>query len=113
MTTVFSKILRGEIPTKPVYEDDLVYAFDDISPVAPVHVLVIPRQEVVNLNTVDTSHEAMLGRLLHAARKVAEKKGVADSGYRCVINNGGDAGQSVFHLHLHVIGGRGLAWPPG
>jgi histidine triad (HIT) family protein len=113
MTTVFSKILRGEIPTKPVYEDDLVYAFDDISPVAPVHVLVIPRQEIVNLNNVDTSHEAMLGRLLHAARKVAEAKGVADSGYRCVINNGGDAGQSVFHLHLHVIGGRGLAWPPG
>jgi histidine triad (HIT) family protein len=113
MTTVFSKILRGEIPTKPVYEDDLVYAFDDISPVAPVHVLVIPRQEVVNLNSVDASHEAMLGRLLHAARKVAEAKGVADSGYRCVINNGGDAGQSVFHLHLHVIGGRGLAWPPG
>ena len=113
MTTVFSKIISGEIPNTPVYEDDLVYAFDDISPVAPVHVLVIPKQPIVNLNDVDVSHEAMLGRLLHAARKVAEAKGIAHNGYRCVINNGGDAGQSVFHLHLHVIGGRSMSWPPG
>ena len=112
--TIFSKILKGEIPSVPVYEDDLVYAFDDISPVAPVHVLVIPRQEdVPNLNVVDVSHEAMLGRLLVAARKVAEKKGIAESGYRCVINTNEDGGQSVYHLHLHVIGGRALAWPPG
>jgi len=113
MTTVFSKIISGEIPNTPVYEDDLVYAFDDISPVAPVHVLVIPKQPIVNLNDVDVSHEAMLGRLLHAARKVVEDKGIAHNGYRCVINNGGDAGQSVFHLHLHVIGGRSMSWPPG
>lgn len=113
MTTMFSKIISGEIPNTPVYEDDLVYAFDDISPVAPVHVLVVPKQPIVNLNDVDTSHEAMLGRLLSAARKVAEAKGIADNGYRCVINNGGDAGQSVFHLHLHVIGGRSMSWPPG
>ena len=111
--TVFARILKGEIPSTPVYEDDLVYAFDDISPVAPVHVLVIPRQEVVNLNHVDTSHEAMLGRLLLAARKVAEAKGVANTGYRCVINKGSDACQSVFHLHLHVIAGRSMSWPPG
>lgn len=111
--TVFAKILRGEIPTVPVYEDDLVYAFDDANPVAPVHVLVIPRQEIVGLNNAEPSHEAMLGRLLLAARKVAEAKGIASDGYRCVINTGADGGQSVFHLHLHVIGGRQMAWPPG
>jgi histidine triad (HIT) family protein len=111
--TIFARILKGEIPSTPVYEDDVVYAFDDISPVAPVHVLVIPRQAVTNLNDVDVTHEAMLGRLLHAARKVAEQKGIAATGYRCVINNGADACQSVFHLHLHVIGGRSMQWPPG
>ncbi len=111
--TVFAKILSGEIPTVPVYQDDLVYAFDDVNPVAPVHVLVIPRQEIVGLNNAEPSHEAMLGRLLLAARKVAEAKGIASDGYRCVINTGADGGQSVFHLHLHVIGGRQMEWPPG
>ena len=111
--TIFQKILDGQIPTTPVYEDELVFAFDDISPVAPVHVLVIPKKAVAGLGDVDASHEAMLGRLLHAARKVAELKGIADGGFRCVINTGGDGGQSVFHLHLHVIGGRPLSWPPG
>jgi len=111
--TVFAKILRGEIPSVPVYEDDLVYAFDDISPVAPVHVLVIPRKEVVGLNDVTAADEVWLGRLLHAAKKVAAKKGLTEGGYRCVINTGADGGQSVFHLHLHVIGGRPMSWPPG
>jgi histidine triad (HIT) family protein len=111
--TIFQKILDGEIPTTPVYEDDLVFAFDDISPTAPVHVLVIPKVAVKGIGDVDVSHEAMLGRLLHAAKKVAEKKGIAESGFRCVINTGADGGQSVFHLHLHVIGGRAMAWPPG
>jgi histidine triad (HIT) family protein len=111
--TVFARILRGDIPTVPVYQDDLVYAFDDVNPVAPVHVLIIPRQEIVGLNQVEPSHEAMLGRLLLAARAVAEKKGIAEGGYRCVINTGADGGQSVFHLHLHVIGGRSMSWPPG
>jgi len=113
MTTIFGKILKGEIPCTKVYEDDLVFAFDDIMPGAPVHVLIIPKVELANLNDVDENHEKWLGRLLLAARKVAEIKGIAKSGYRCVMNNGEDAGQSVFHMHLHVLGGRGLSWPPG
>ena len=105
---------RGPSPwPSPRREAARRYAFVDVNPVAPVHVLVIPRQEIVRLNNAEPSHEAMLGRLLLAARKVAEAKGIASDGYRCVINTGGDGGQSVFHLHLHVIGGRQMAWPPG
>lgn len=113
MTTIFGKIIKGEIPCKKVYEDDLVLAFDDITPQAPVHVLIIPKIEIVNLNDVEPSHEQVLGRLLLAARKVAELKGLRESGYRCVMNNGEHAGQSVFHMHLHVLGGRDFSWPPG
>lgn len=113
MTTIFARILSGEIPCAKVYEDDLVLAFDDITPQAPVHVLVIPKVVLVNLNDVEDRHEAVLGRLLHVARKVAELKGIAESGYRVVMNNGEQAGQSVFHMHLHVLGGRDLSWPPG
>jgi len=113
MTTIFARILSGEIPCSKVYEDDLVLAFDDITPQAPVHVLVIPKVALVNLNDVEARHEAVLGRLLHVARKVAELKGIAESGYRVVMNNGEQAGQSVFHMHLHVLGGRDLSWPPG
>jgi histidine triad (HIT) family protein len=112
--TIFGKIIRGEIPCKKVYEDDLVLAFDDISPGAPCHVLIIPKQAgIQNLNDVDTSHEQLLGHMLVTARKVAELKGVAQSGYRTVLNTGNDAGQSVYHIHMHVLGGRDLAWPPG
>lgn len=113
MTTIFAKILKGEIPCQKVYEDDLVLAFDDITPQAPVHVVIIPKIEIVNLNDVDESHEKVLGRILSAARKVAEIKGIAASGYRVVMNNGEHGGQSVFHMHLHVLGGRPLSWPPG
>lgn len=113
MTTIFGKIIRGEIPCTKVYEDDLVLAFDDITPQAPVHVLIIPKIEIVNLNDVESAHEKYLGRLLLAARTVAEKKGIAQTGYRVVMNNGEQAGQSVFHMHLHVLGGRDLSWPPG
>ncbi len=113
MTTIFGKILTGEIPCNKVYEDDLVLAFDDITPQAPVHVVIIPKTEIVNLNHVDESHEKVLGRILSVARKVAELKGIAGSGYRVVMNNGDDGGQSVLHMHLHVLGGRPLSWPPG
>ena len=113
MTTIFGKILKGEIPCTKVYEDDLVLAFDDVTPQAPVHVLIIPKIELVNLNDVDQSHEQVLGRLLSAARIVAEKKGIAEGGYRVVMNNGENGGQSVHHMHLHVLGGRHLSWPPG
>ena len=113
MTTIFSKILKGEIPCSKVYEDDIVLAFDDVAPQAPVHVLIIPKTPIVNLNDVDGSHEALLGHILRVARIVAEKKGVAASGYRVVMNNGEHGAQSVMHMHLHVLGGRQLSWPPG
>ena len=113
MTTIFTKILSGEISCNKVYEDDLVLAFHDVNPQAPVHVLIIPKIPLVNLNDVDQSHEAVLGRLLATARIVAEKTGVAADGYRVVMNNGENGGQSVYHMHLHVLGGRRLSWPPG
>jgi histidine triad (HIT) family protein len=111
--TIFQKIIDRQIPASIVYEDEHVLAFDDINPVAPVHVLVIPKKAIVSLAEAEPEHEAMLGRMLLAARKVAEKKGVIESGFRTVINNGPDAKQSVFHVHLHVIAGRSMAWPPG
>ena len=113
MTTIFGKIVRGEIPCDKVYEDERCLAFNDVNPTAPVHVLVISKTELRNLNAVDDSHAELLGHLLVVARKVAELKGISQSGYRVVANTEAGAGQSVFHLHLHVIGGRALDWPPG
>jgi histidine triad (HIT) family protein len=113
MTTIFGRILKGEIPCSKVYEDDLVLAFDDVSPQAPVHVLIIPKTPLVNLNDVEESHEHLLGHLLTTARLVAQKKGIAEGGYRVVMNTGENGGQSVYYMHLHVLGGRPLAWPPG
>lgn len=109
--TIFGQIIRGEIPCDTVYEDEDVLAFRDINPVAPVHVLVIPKERLVNLYSADDKSEALLGKLLVAARKVAESEGL--EGFRVVINNGAEAGQTVFHIHAHVIGGRPLKWPPG
>ena len=109
--TIFSKILRKEIPAKIVYEDDRAMAFHDVNPQAPTHVLVIPRQPIAQLSEAQEADEGLLGHLLGVAKKVAEQEGLTD--YRVVINNGEGAGQTVFHLHLHVLGGRGLAWPPG
>lgn len=113
MTTVFGKILRGEIPCKKVYEDELVLAFDDVAPMAPVHVLIIPKQTIAGLDDTTAAHQALLGHMLATAKKVAELKGIAKGGYRVVMNSGADGGQSVFHMHLHVLGGRQLGWPPG
>jgi histidine triad (HIT) family protein len=96
-----------------VYSDDEFYAFRDINPGAPTHVLVIPREHIEMLADATDGHEALLGRLLLTANKVARQEGLAESGYRCVINNGAQAGQSVYHIHLHVLGGRPLSWPPG
>ncbi len=110
---LFCKIANKEIPSKMVLEDEDVYAFHDINPGAPVHVLVVPKRHVQGMGQVNASDEAMLGKLLLAAKRVAEQLGIAESGFRTVINNGPNAGQSVFHLHVHVIGGRALAWPPG
>ena len=110
---LFCKIGSGQIPAKVVLQDDEVLAFDDINPQAPVHVLVIPKRHVVALNEAGAGDQALLGHLLEAAALVARKKGLADAGYRVVVNQGRDGGQTVFHLHLHVLGGRHMAWPPG
>ena len=109
--TIFSKIIAGEIPADVVYETDNVLAFRDVNPAAPVHVLVIPKIPIVNLYDAEPDHAQLLGELLLAARKVAELEGLDD--FRLVANNGAGAGQSVFHMHFHVIGGRSLSWPPG
>jgi histidine triad (HIT) family protein len=110
---LFCKIVRGEIPAKLVLENGHVLAFHDINPAAPTHVIVIPKEHLTSLQDATPEHAEMLSALLLAAREVAEKLGLGESGYRLVINNGKDAGQSVFHLHLHVLGGRAMAWPPG
>jgi len=110
--TIFDRIIKKEVPADVVYEDDRALAFRDISPQAPVHVLVIPKEPIARLHEAREEHESLLGHLLLVAARVAEKEGVSDA-YRVVINNGAGAGQSVWHLHLHVLGGRGFSWPPG
>ena len=111
--TVFDKILRGEIPADIVYEDDDCVAFRDISPQAPVHVLVIPRRRLSGVQAAEPGDAAVLGALLVAARRVAAQEGIEAAGFRCVINAGADGGQEVPYLHVHVLGGRPLGWPPG
>jgi histidine triad (HIT) family protein len=110
---IFCKIVAGEIPAKVVYEDDRAIAFRDINPQAPTHALVIPRAHIPSLAEADEGEEALLGHLLRVAARVAAADGHADAGYRTVINNGAGAGQTVFHIHVHVLGGRRLTWPPG
>ena len=109
--TIFGRILRGEIPCDPVHADDLCLAFRDVAPQAPVHILVIPRRRLVNLLEAGPQDAALLGHLMLVAAQVARQQGL--TGFRTVINSGAEAGQTVFHLHVHVIGGRDLAWPPG
>ncbi len=111
--TVFGKIARGEIPTDFLYEDDLVVAFRDIQPEAPTHILVIPRKGIVNLAEADDADAAVLGHMLRVCAKIAVKEGIAENGYRVVTNVGKEGGQSVFHLHMHILGGRQMTWPPG
>ncbi|KAK9937177.1 hypothetical protein M0R45_013986 [Rubus argutus] len=112
--TIFDKIIAKEIPSSIVYEDDMVLAFRDINPQAPIHVVLIPknRDGLTQLGKAESRHMEILGQLLYAAKKVAEKEGILD-GFRVVINNGPDGCQSVYHLHLHVLGGRQMKWPPG
>ncbi len=111
--TIFGKIIRREIPADIVYEDDLCLAFRDVNPQAPVHVLVIPKQAIAKLADAESKDHALMGHLLLTVKRVAEKEGLADNGYRIVINNGPAAGQTVDHLHLHILGGRQMKWPPG
>jgi len=112
VTTLFGKILRREIPADIVYEDDLCLAFRDINPQAPTHVLVIPKKEIAKLSDAGAGDQAVLGHLMLAAGKIARQLGVGDA-FRLIVNNGAEAGQSVFHLHLHILAGRKLNWPPG
>jgi histidine triad (HIT) family protein len=110
--TLFSKIIRREIPADIVYEDDLAIAFRDIQPQAPVHILVIPKKPIIRLADADPEDQALLGHLLLTVQRVAAQEGLT-KGYRTVINTGEDGGQTVYHLHIHLLGGRALAWPPG
>lgn len=107
MTTIFGKILREELPCKKVYEDEHVLAFEDVNPVAPVHVLIIPKKEISNIQSVQEEDLPLIGKMVAAAQKIARDLGV-EEGYRLVVNNGAPAGQTVFHLHFHLIAGRQL-----
>ena len=111
--TLFEKIIAREIPAKIVFEDDDVIAFQDVNPQAPVHVLIVPKRVIPRLAEANESDQVLLGKLILTATKVARDLGVRESGYRVVINSGPDAGESVPHLHVHLLGKRALAWPPG
>jgi len=110
MSCLFCRIAAGEIPSTKVYEDELVYAFRDITPQAPVHVLIIPKKHIESAQALTKEDDALLCHMFACARKIAESEGVAASGYRLITNVGDDAGQSVHHLHLHLIGGKALKW---
>ena len=112
MSTIFTKIINRELPAQIVYEDELCLAFRDINPQAPTHVLLIPKKEIPRLGDAGKEDEALLGHLLLAANRIARELGVEDA-YRLVVNNGADAGQSVFHIHVHILAGRPFRWPPG
>ena len=111
--TLFEKIIAREIPADIVYEDDLVLAFNDINPQSPVHVLVIPKKPIPRIAEAEPEDHQVLGHLLLKAKKIAADLGLHENGFRLVINNGKDAGESVPHLHLHILGGRTMQWPPG
>lgn len=112
MSTIFKKIIDRQIPADIVHEDDLCLAFRDIHPHAPTHILVIPKKEIAGVSAATAQDSGLLGHLIFTAGQIAAREGLPN-GYRLVINNGADAGQSVDHLHVHLLGGRALAWPPG
>jgi histidine triad (HIT) family protein len=113
MSSIFTKIINREIPARIAYEDDRVLAFHDIQPQAPVHVLVIPKKEIPRVAESKAEDEALLGHLIFVAQTVAKELGLQPTGFRLVINNGPDGGETVPHLHVHLLGGRAMAWPPG
>jgi histidine triad (HIT) family protein len=110
---IFCKIIAGEIPSELVYQDEVCVAFNDISPQAPTHILIIPREHFASLNEAGEQHKETLGHLLLKATEIARQKGFAEKGYRTVINTNNDGGQTVFHLHVHLLGGRQFIFPPG
>ncbi|MBE7025374.1 MAG: histidine triad nucleotide-binding protein [Ruminococcaceae bacterium] len=113
MDCLFCKIIKGEIPSNKVYEDEKVYAFHDISPAAPVHVLIIPKDHIPSANALTEENAPVVGHIFHVVAKLANELGIAEGGYRVVNNCGEDGGQTVQHLHFHLLGGRSLNWPPG
>ena len=113
MNCLFCKIVEGSIPSKALYQDELCYAFADINPQAPTHVLIFPKKVVPRIAEATTADQPLLGHILLKAAEVADKVGLKKGGYRLVINNGADGGETVPHLHCHILGGRPLAWPPG
>lgn len=110
---IFCKIILGEIPSTQVYDDELVTAFRDINPAAPTHILIIPKRHIAAVNDLTVEDESLVGHMFTAARQIAIQEGVAESGYRLIINNGPDGGQEVFHLHLHLLGGHRMRHPMG
>lgn len=110
---LFCRIVRRDIPASIVYEDEQLLAFNDIEPRAPTHVLIIPKRHIEGVDALAESDDALVGAMFRAAASIARSRGVAETGYRTVFNTNRDAGQTVFHLHLHLLGGRALAWPPG
>ncbi len=113
MDCIFCKIINGEIPSTKVYEDELVYAFKDINPEAPVHVLIVPKLHLESVAHMDSSHQTLIGHIHSVAQKIAIDTGIAEDGYRLLTNIGKNGGQTVSHLHYHLLGGRLLKWPPG
>jgi histidine triad (HIT) family protein len=110
---IFCKVAAKQIPAKLVHEDDMAIAFEDINPQAPTHILIVPKNHVPDIHSMTPADRQMVGHLFLIAQSIAEKQGLDQRGYRMVINNGRDAGQTVFHIHLHLLSGRSFAWPPG
>ena len=110
---LFCKIIEKQIPAKILHEDDYAIAFDDINPKAPVHTLIVPKKHITDIHSITVSDREVIGHLFFVARTLASQKGLEKNGYRMVINNGRDAGQTVFHIHLHLLAGRSFSWPPG
>ena len=113
MECIFCNILQGKVPSKQVYRDANYYAFEDINPQSPVHILIVPVKHIPTVNDLTEKDKDLMGELFLIAKKIAREKGIAESGYRLVLNCQKDAGQVIFHIHLHIIGGRVMKWPPG
>ncbi len=113
MSCLFCKIISREIPAKIVFEDKKILAFNDINPQAPVHILIIPKKHIAKISDLEESDKGIISEIIFRANKIAKEKEIIESGYRLIINNNKDAGQEVFHIHLHLLGGRKLHWPPG
>ena len=113
MDCLFCRIVAGQIPSSRVFENDRLVAFKDISPAAPMHLLIVPREHIATLNALETRHDDLVGEMVRTAAQLAAERGYAERGFRTVFNCNAEAGQTVFHVHLHVLGGRPLSWPPG